>query len=84
MSETPLELVDFEFGFLDGRSPLYVTAQMGRDEAIEEPTLVRIVLRPDPDHEDEYTIYRLSLAYLRRTQRTEQPEPKKPEWAKAL
>lgn len=74
MSE-PVVIYDFEFGFLAGGAPLFITAHQGRDHIAADEARVKIELHPDEDTVEEVIVSRASLAYMRTTQRTVQPEP---------
>ena len=73
MSE-PLILVDYEFGFRDGKDGVFVTVQQGRDQVHGNGDEISLLIHPSEDTVDEITVYRSALAYERRTTRTIAPE----------
>lgn len=74
MSE-PTITYDFEFGFLSGAQPLFLSGVDGRDSFAVDEERLKIALRPDADTLEEIIVQRQSLSYQRVTKRTVKPEP---------
>lgn len=76
MSE-PVVTYDFEFGFLSGAAPLFVSAQQARDEIAIDAERIKLTIHHDPETVEETIIQRQSLSYQRFTKRTLKAEAEK-------
>lgn len=74
-SDQPVEYVDYEVGLTTG-AVLYATLELGRDLAEDDPLTptIRLLTRHSADHLEELLITRQTIAYVKRIQRTVQPE----------
>lgn len=69
MSE-PIITYDFEFGFLSGAQPLFLSARLGRDQIAMDAERIKVVIHHNDETEEETIIHLQSLSYQRFTKRT--------------